>query len=261
MDPEGFAHNIDMQFYEPAPDLKPFVAHYFIARYNLGENNTYEASDILTRPDIHMVFTTSRASIVGMVTSRRSLHLEGKGVYAGIRFTSAGFYPFWGKSMSDLVDRTFPITETFPEFDQPSVMQLLAKNDGAIIKDFDMLLLSRKPKDHSKIQLIDSIIDAIEGNPAFTTISVVANAFKLNERTLQQLFKTYVGVGVKWVIMRIRFLHAVSLVHNADRPNWTRIAAELDYSTQSHFNNDFKKIMGQTPNAYVQSIATGTRRN
>lgn len=261
IDPEGFARRVNMQFYEPSPDLKPFVTHYFIASYNLGTNNSYTASDILTRPDVHVVFASSGASIIGPMTAKRSLHLENKGVYAGIRFTSGGFYPFWSRPMSQLMDHVFPITEIIPAFEQSSVAQLLTKKDAAIVKDFEALLRAQKPKDNLKIHLINSIIDAIESDPELVTISAVARTFKLSDRTLQQLFKTYVGAGIKWIIMRNRFLRAISHVHNVTQPNWTMIAAELEYSTQSHFNNDFKKIMGQTPREYFRAIAVSSHNN
>lgn len=62
------------------------------------------------------------------------------------------------------------------------------------------------------------------------------------------MFHTYVGVGIKWIILRYRLLAATQLAIQPDTQSWTKIAAELGYTDQSHFINDFKRIIGKTPN-------------
>jgi AraC-like DNA-binding protein len=40
-----------------------------------------------------------------------------------------------------------------------------------------------------------------------------------------------------------------------ENPDWIQIAAEYDYSDQSQFINDFKKMAGQSPSQYICSLS------
>jgi AraC-like DNA-binding protein len=251
IDPEGFAKHVQMEIYEPSAELAPFVSHYFVARFNVGEAG-YEASDVLSEPDVHVVFAPHESFIMGVMTARRAIALKGKGCYAGIRFKSGGFHGFWPGAMADLAERTVPVSDIFPAADEAFAKRVLTLDDPSIIAAFETLLKTRNPKTDPKIDLIDRIIDTIETTPALTTTSAVARQFAVSERSLQVLFQTYTGIGVKWVIMRLRLLEAIRHAHNPSSLNWTTVAAELGYSTQSHFVNDFKKVIGISPTKYIR---------
>lgn len=64
------------------------------------------------------------------------------------------------------------------------------------------------------------------------------------------MFRTYVGAGPKWVIMRYRLQEAVSELDEGKR-DWARLAADLGYFDQAHFVRDFKALLGKTPTEYV----------
>ena len=86
---------------------------------------------------------------------------------------------------------------------------------------------------------------------------MVTERFYVSGRTIQYLFQKYVGVGLKWVLMRYLLLEAVELAAQLQEPNWASVAADLGYSHQSHFVNDFKKLVGKSPLQYTQTIRTG----
>ena len=128
------------------------------------------------------------------------------------------------------------------------------ENDEAMVARVEELLLSRKPRIDQNLTLITSILEAVNTDKDLRTVEMVTERFSISERTVQYLFKKYVGVGLKWVLMRYRLLEAVELAAQLKDPNWALVAADLGYSHQSHFVNDFKKLVGKAPEQYAQSI-------
>jgi AraC-like DNA-binding protein len=82
----------------------------------------------------------------------------------------------------------------------------------------------------------------------------VAKAFARSERWLQQLFRDYLGIGLKWLLQRHRLLVAAEQIRENEPPNWAEIAYDLGYSSQSHFITDFKKVLGVTPLDYRKNL-------
>ena len=69
----------------------------------------------------------------------------------------------------------------------------------------------------------------------------------MKQRTLQHLFKTHVGVGLKWIIRRYRLMEAAELAESGTVQNWTAIALELGYADHAHFTRAFKQALGASP--------------
>jgi AraC-like DNA-binding protein len=65
----------------------------------------------------------------------------------------------------------------------------------------------------------------------------------------------YVGAGLKWVLLRNRLLDAAESARMLKKPNWTAIALDLNYNSQSHFVSDFKKTIGKSPTQYIKMAA------
>ena len=78
--------------------------------------------------------------------------------------------------------------------------------------------------------------------------------FAMSERSLQHVFQTYAGVGVKWIITRRRLLEAIDRVRSQPHLTWAEVAAELGYSSQSHFSRDFKDVTGASPSVYLKRL-------
>lgn len=254
LDPEQFAKHVHMERYEPTTALEPFVAHYFIARYTLPDNTSFVATNILSQPVVHIMFTHETSFIEGPLPGKRQLSLKGAGVFAGIRFKPGGFYPFGPNKIDILAQKIVLTQEVFSEVDKTFSKDLLKQNDAGILELLELLLKNKHPRSSPKIEQVDAIVSAIESDLSLSTTFDIAKRFHISERALQNLFRTYLGVGVKWVIMRIRLLKAVGRGHKAQKTNWTTVAADLGYSTQSHFVNDFKKVVGLSPSKYLQTI-------
>jgi hypothetical protein len=78
--------------YWPSADLAPFVEHYWIVRWDLTEPRTAET---VPHPSIHIVLEwPGRSEIVGVMRTRSSRVLEGRGRVVGTKFRPGGFRPF-----------------------------------------------------------------------------------------------------------------------------------------------------------------------
>ena len=104
------------------------------------------------------------------------------------------------------------------------------------------------------IDLVNAIIAAIESDDALNSVAAVAGMFGRSERWLQQLFRDYVGIGLKWLLQRHRLLAAAAQIRASDEPDWAAIAYDLGYSSQAHFITDFRKVLGETPVQYKAGL-------
>ena len=79
----------------------------------------------------------------------------------------------------------------------------------------------------------------------------VARRFGLTHRRLIELFDHAVGLKPK-EYQRVRRLRVVLASVRADpRPSWARVAHEAGYFDQAHMANEFRRLTGLTPSAYV----------
>lgn len=253
LDPETFARNYVLRCYEPSESLAPFVEHYFISR-RLGQfDPEYVGYDVLSQPAVSLFIQPGGAFIQGPSVHKRMLRSKDSAFYAGVQFKPGGFYPFWRQQMSHITEKTIPATSIFPDLQELSMQALTELEDITILTALDTALHAAQPRNEPRIGFVNEVVHFIEHNRP-TSVTAVAETFAMSERTLQQLFQNYVGVGIKWVIMRARFLEVTRHARAQTRPNWTTIATDFGYSDQPHFIRDFKKTVGLSPRQYITLV-------
>jgi AraC-like DNA-binding protein len=84
-----------------------------------------------------------------------------------------------------------------------------------------------------------------------TRVEHVAAMHHVAPRTLQRLFRRYVGVGPKWVLKRLRIHRAAERLTATSPPRWIELALELGYYDHAHFIRDFRLIVGGSPAEYT----------
>lgn len=254
MDPHWFFKNFSLHCYSPSPLLASFVEHFFVIRWDPKLQPYPHYDYILTEPAITMFLGKEHPHIRGIVAEKMVFSLAGDGVEVGIKFAPGGLYSYWGHDVSKLTGRAVPATAVFPEITSSFLEELYISDDDAIfVEALEKLLTDRQVKPDKNLLLIQRIVQSIHNN-GYTTVAEVAEQFKISKRTLHYLFKRRVGIGVKWLLIRPRLLEAVHHANSLAKPEWTRIAADLGYSTQSHFVNDFKKHIGISPSKYIQTL-------
>ena len=96
-----------------------------------------------------------------------------------------------------------------------------------------------------------AIVRDIQHDPTLTTVHLAARRHATSERTLQRLFRRYVGVGPKWVLQRARLHDAVDRIDSGRAADLAGLALELGWFDQAHFTRDFTALVGQSPAAYA----------
>lgn len=254
---EGSKH-FQLSRYHPSPKLAHFVEHYWIVRWNL-ENQSPFRQDVLSHPNIHLVFSEEGVRIWGVVTGRFTRILEGEGKVLGVKFRAGGFYPFYRKPVAGFMDRQLPFSDLF-EKEKPTALAsdiLKPQEEKAMAQRAETFLLQYLPERDPKIEELSNIVDTIQYDASIIKVDDISEQFKIGKRTLQRLFRKYVGVNPKWVIQRYWLHEAAEKMANGGAENWPDLALELGYYDQAHFIRDFKSVVGQTPADYAGTLRSG----
>jgi AraC-like DNA-binding protein len=246
--------NFSLHRYYPSAHLAPFIEHFWIIHWDLRGRPGY-TSEVLPHPAVNIAFTRERGWITGVTTGKYTYHLEGAGDVLGIQFRPGAFRSFFGKSVAVITDKTLPSTDVFPASDDAFREQLLnRRTDAEIVADGEALIGANLPAFDPNIDLINEIVALVRDDRDLASVGTIAKRFGMPERTLQHLFKTHVGVGLKWIIRRYRLMEAAELAESGTAQNWTEIAQQLGYSDQAHFTNDFTRIIGRPPTEHTRYV-------
>ncbi len=124
-------------------------------------------------------------------------------------------------------------------------------NATAIIDFTKRVAESKIPSGMSKdiFKAIQYISNHVNQN---ITVEEVSDYLQMDRSTLSKKFKRELGFNISSYIMRKKLEEAKSLLANSDR-TISEISAYLCFSTQSYFQNVFKKKYGITPKEYRES--------
>jgi len=239
--------------YWPAPDLAPFIEHFWIVRWSL---TSPQVAETVPHPSVHMALeTTGRAEILGVMDRKFSRTIEGRGRVVGTKFRPGGFRTFFNRPVSDLSNTSKPVEDVFGRAARHLHRDVMASDDDlegiAVIESF---LRTREPKADASMTLAQSIAARIAEDRGITRVEQVVSDFGTNLRTLQRIFKDYVGVSPKWIIQRYRLLEAAERMAEGKKVVWVDLALDLGYSDQAHFIRDFRRFIGRTPAEYAKSL-------
>ena len=253
LDPVGYERHVSFHTYLPPADLAPFIDHFWTIRWDEA-GSTYNSEEVMHRPYVDVFVSTQQSGIQGTFRGKRTYIAAGSGRIVGIRFRPGAFHAFWGGALADLQDKIIDLQQVFPQADSRYIEHVLTLDDQAAIHDLLKLVRAKHPQPDANIELINEIITAIETDASLQTVAAVAKAFGRSERWLQQLFRDYVGIGLKWLLQRHRLLAAAQQIRESDQPNWAAIAYDLGYNSQQHFITDFKQVLGKTPLQYKKEL-------
>jgi AraC-like DNA-binding protein len=254
LNPEVGKKKFHLSLYLPSPDLAFFIEHYWIPSWDLRGQEPY-LSENLPYPSVHLVFDKDNTKIFGVITTKFTRRLEGKGRVFGIKFRPGAFYPFVKSPVSHFTNQTISVIDVFGEDGLALEKTILALEDEKeMVELAEAFLRARLPEEDENIALINQIIECIVSHREISKVDGVVRHMGVNKRKLQRLFSQYVGVSPKWVIKRYRLYDAAEKLANGDALDCSRIALDLGYFDQAHFIKDFKTIIGTTPAEYARSL-------
>lgn len=241
----------------PAPELAPWILHYWMVEWNLGGQGEEPTVETLPHPNVQLVFSGQDGSalIHGVHTGKFSRRLRGRARVFGVKFRAGGFFPFLQSPVASLRGRTIPAEGVFgkeigglhPELtgEFPEEQRIDCANE---------FFLRRRPAWDEDADEAADLVECIFKTPEIRNVADLSKCSGRSVRRLQRLFQQYVGVSPKWVIRRYRLHELVELLNSGQRRDWAGVAAELGYFDQSHLILDFRRLTGWSPEKYRLSL-------
>ncbi|WP_327109498.1 helix-turn-helix domain-containing protein [Nonomuraea glycinis] len=233
----------------PSPEISPYVDHFWVVTWtDLAE--PYEQR-IVSHPTVNLTITHDFHRIAGVIRGGFSYTMRAAGRVLGTRFRPGGFRPFLTGPVSDLTGRFTEISDMYGEAGATLVDQVLAEPDAqAAIAHVETFLQSLKPQPDPLTEEVVALVALAESDISMTRVDELAARSGRSVRSLQRLFRDYVGIGPKWVIRRFRLHEAAERVYQG--LDLATLATELGYTDQAHLTRDFTAAVGMTPAAYAR---------
>ncbi|MEU2233583.1 helix-turn-helix domain-containing protein [Streptomyces vietnamensis] len=267
VDPAELLARVRFRRHVPAPELRPYLEHYWLIDWELPEPY---ASRLVPHPSVNVVFqrygplgapataASTSAEVSGVGLGLFTQKLTDTGRVCGVQFRPGGFRPFapaW--PVSAWTGRRVPLGEVFPDDGgtDPLAAVLSPDEDHARVAALDAFLLAHGPAPDPAAEQAMELVDLIRSDHTVRKVSRLAAASGLSARSLQRLFAGHVGVGPKWVILRYRIHEALERAEAAGVPDWAELAVELGYSDQAHLVRDFTATIGVPPTAYARAVS------
>jgi AraC-like DNA-binding protein len=241
-----------MERYLPAPELAPFLDHFWVVEWDLGGQPPY-VQRTLPYPCVHLVFdsTGAKGGIWGVPTGAFDYELKGAGKVCGLRFRPGAFRALLGRPLHTITDRSLALSGVFPWIDAEAGRAVLdTPDDAAMLAAATRLLAPLLPAPDPQVERVGAILRKAETTPGLTQVEQLAADAGMGVRSLQQLFSDYLGVSPKWVIRRFRLHEAADRLAGGAEPDLALLAQELGYFDQAHFTSDFRKLVGESPAQY-----------
>jgi AraC-like DNA-binding protein len=239
----------------PSVDLRPFIERYWSVRWDLRGQPPY-TQETLPYPCVNLAIERGRSGIFGVDMGKFARQLEGQGWVFGIKFRPGAFYPFVRSPVAAFTNTITPIATVFgPDgaaFEAATLACDALEPMRTLAEDF---LRARLPAEDANVTCINHIVEAIIADRTIIRVEDIAARFGFSTRTLQRLFRHYVGVSPKWVIRRYRLHEVAERLARGEIAAWPQIVLDLGYADQAHFIKDFKALVGCTPAEYARKIA------
>jgi AraC-like DNA-binding protein len=244
----------------PASDLAPWIAHYWMIRWDLRGCEPHLAES-LPHPNIHLIFENGTSVVCGVQTRRFSRLLDGEARVFGVKFRPGGFRPFLDDAVSTLARRIVPAARIFGKdqrFEALQALVLSSREENDKVRAADAFFRARLPKTDPKIAVAGQLVEHILRDPDIRSVDDLARSSGIGTRSLQRLFSEYVGISPKWVILRYRLHELIERFNSGAQLDWSQLAVDLGYFDQAHLINAFKAVVGYTPTEYKKLVSRGS---
>lgn len=238
----------------PSPDLSPWIAHYWMIAWDLAGVESHVAESV-SHPNIHLVFEDTGTVVTGIQTQKFSRLLRGRSQVFGVKFRSGGFRPFYRAPSSTLADEVVAAEPIFGA-DVLALRTIVFSDapDDDRVAASDAFFRARIPAPDDNVAVATTVVDLILTDATITTVDELVRRSGIAKRSLQRIFREYVGQSPKWVIRRYRLHEVIERLQAGEVLDWSRLAIDMGYFDQAHLINDFKAMVGLTPTQYASIV-------
>lgn len=188
----------------------------------------------------------------GTNTLTRELGLKGVLDAVGIRFKAAGAHLLFSLPLNELKNETLSLANT-PLKNFPGLYSKLAhaKTFSAKVSTIENWLCKSIQTEANTSNIVKQSLQLIKNQKGLVTIESVAKKLDYNQRRIERLFNSQVGMTPKEYSRNLRIKAAREYI-KSNNHSFTEIAYDLGYYDQAHFINQFKKVTGITPREYLR---------
>lgn len=253
IDLDALKKHTNFKTVEPSEALNPYVERFWSVQYDLPEN-TYFTQTIIPNPHFSIVkYNISADTSVyaeGVVKKLFTIDLIGKGWILGAKFHVGGFSAFTDIAMDQFTNEKCHISNVLSSANISNLnMNMTLEQNIQIFEnelntylENHLLTDSKKRKLDMNSNLARGLVDQIRSNPEIISVDELSNCANMSLRSLQRLFKQYVGVNPKWIIRMFRLQEVKSMKEQNRKIDWATTAQKLGYSDQSHLINDYNNL-------------------
>jgi AraC-like DNA-binding protein len=240
-----------------SPGLEDIVERFWIASWDIPSGQQF-VQEVLPHPSVNLVVEPRGARIWGVPTERDVRELQGSSWAIGAKFRIGMFTAATGIEAAAITDGSVTAASAFG----PAAYALERMASADVDHDdrvaaIGALLAPHSGVDDPAAELVAEVVVAMRAMRPDARIGDIAALGNVAPRTLQRLFRRYVGVGPKWVQKRERIHLAAERLTAADLPAWTELALDLGYYDHAHFIRDFRGIVGRSPAEYAAEATVG----
>lgn len=255
LNPQQGASHFMLTRHAPAPEVASRIERHWIVSWDLRGRSPF-TQHVLPHPCVNLVFEGSNGRVYGLVRDRFSRRLEGTGSAIGTKFRPGAFAAFVDVPMTRLVGRSLALSEAFG----PDAARLQRDVDDTAdaaehVAAVERLVADRDPGPDPGYELVSEVIADMLAAPPGMKVDEFAARHGLSARTLQRVFRRYVGLGPKWVLQRYRLHEAAERMAAGEADDLTRLALDLGYFDLAHFTGHFRRAVGRTPAAFLRACA------
>ncbi|WP_228000763.1 AraC family transcriptional regulator [Nocardia australiensis] len=237
-------------------EMGRFVDWYWSVRWDLRGRAPYFA-EVLSYPCVNVTFertsTRSGGFVNGVCTTKSVRELTDVGETFGIRFRAGGFGAFTGLDVGSFRDTAVSLAEVIPGTGELTERMLAASSDQQRRVMVEEFFAGHRIAEDPNYCLVSRIVEAMQHDQELTRVDQVTERFGVPIRTLQRMFRRYVGAGPKWVLRRYRLQDGADLLARGHIDDLAALAATLGYFDQAHFSREFAAEVGMAPMEYLKN--------
>jgi AraC-like DNA-binding protein len=255
LDPQRGASQFSLTRHAPAPELASRIERHWIVSWDLRGRSPF-TQHVLPHPCVNLVFEQGNGRVYGLVRDKFSRRLEGTGSAIGTKFRPGAFAAFVDVPMTRLVGRSLALADAFGADARRLERDVQDAADPAEhVAAVECFIADRDPGPDPGFELVSDVIADMLAAPPGMKVDEFAARHGLSARTLQRLFRRYVGLGPKWVLQRYRLHEAAERMAAGEADDLTRLALDLGYFDLAHFTGHFRRAVGRTPAAFLRACA------
>jgi AraC-like DNA-binding protein len=239
--------------------LAPFVERYWSVSWDRTGQPPFR-SEVLSHPAVNLSveqgseprFGVPMPAVLvhGPVTRRSVVDLVGTGRVTAAKFRPGGWVAFSGRQAGR--NTIAPLDRALGLVPDRLLAQVLAEpDDDGRVAVLDAALAPLAPEPPAAYLELSAMVDAMSEDRSVVRVEQVAALGAMSTRSLQRLFRGYVGISPKAVLARYRLQDAAAAIDAGEVTDLATLAAELGWFDQAHFSRDFRAVVGTTPSAYL----------